>query len=217
MRAMFGAMAFLGLGFLAACDGGTTKTGDDDDDDTTAPGDDDDDTAPGDDDDDDDTTGVELLTCDDPFAACGGDATGTWQVSGVCQLDFSDFDCDGLVVTIDADRSSGTVELGSDGTYSRVYNVDVDISATVPKACVDPAPCTLVPAASGGSLTACTDDGDNCACTGTVAYTDDENGTWTSAGTQLTFDGGGTVLDYCVAGNSAITQDADGVIVSWQK
>ncbi len=193
---------------LVACSG--SDGGDDKDGGTDAETDG---TGAGDDDDDDDVT--QPIECEDTFTPCGGDAVGEWDVTGYCAVEVQGIDCDELVVTILADRSTGTVSIRSDGTYDRTFDVDADIEVAFPLTCIAPIPCALVPPASGGVIDSCIDDGTTCTCLGTVTETDVASGNWVASGTAINFDG--DPWEICVTGDQAVAEDSNGARVKWER
>lgn len=205
------AIGLVGLVLAVACDDSGTKdgaaTGDTGATPTTGVGDDDDD----------DNGGVDVISCTDPFQACGGDAVGAWTVTAVCEVPVDDMGCDGLTVEVTADRSSGTIDIEAGGTYSRSYDIDVDYTLQVPTSCLMGMSCSQLEAVSMGMLSDCTDVTDGCSCAGSAAYTDIASGTWASEGTELVFDGDDR-YDYCVSGDQAVSVDqSDGTRVHWQR
>lgn len=185
---------------LAACSGDGTK------DTSTA----------GDDDDDDDITGGELV-CEDTFVPCGGDPVGVWQVVDYCAVSAGEYDdtCPDLTVTVLDDRGSGEVTMNADGTYTRTYNVDVDLEMVIPVDCIAPAPCALLPLS--GFFTSCADDTDagTCVCQATVVDTDTASGSWVVDGTDVITDGERNA--FCVEGSTALVEDSLGNRVRWMK
>jgi hypothetical protein len=181
---------------LVAC------SGDDKGSDTGGTGDDDDDIAwDGD--------------CEQAFSACGGDPSGDWTVVGVCEVALDDLAaCAGLTYTILDDRSSGTVAMNGDNTYDRVYNLDLDFEIGIPLSCIAPVPCNLLPPASAGIFSTCTDDGTTCTCQGTFAETDSASGSWTVEGDEIVFDGDDR-QQFCIDGDRATVQDEAGVRTNW--
>lgn len=203
MRGFFGWM-LLAVGCAGDGGGKTTDSGTDGVTDATTPGDDDD-----------DATGVGLIECPDAFTPCGGDPTGTWDVTDVCTVPLPDIGCPTLTYEIDADRSSGTVVLEAGGAYTRTTQIDVDLTLHVPLTCVAPLNCAALVLAAGGLVDDCVENGDVCDCIGTLVDDDSVTSTWTVAGTDLIV--GGEPTSFCVQGDQGITVDQDGTRIHWAR
>ncbi len=163
--------------------------------------------------------GIEIVECNDRFRACGGDPVGSWEVYAVCDPgiggDLLDGVCDALEYTVTEDRSTGTVELGADGAYDRVYKFDVDYDVFVPDRCLGPLSCSLLADVSGPLLKRCRNKPKGCDCNGTFKATFRSEGTWERKGEAIVTDDGRT--EFCVEGDLVDTRDEDGVRVLWRR
>src|SRR5690606_20356200 len=121
--------------------------------------------------------------------------------------------CPDATSQVTANRSSGTITLGSDGNYQENYTIDVDFEMTVPKSCIAPFDCATAGAAVGIS---CTDSGDNCSCTGSTQSTNDDTGEWSTMGNTL-FLAGVDRGGYCVSGNVGKLAEGNGAFTIWTR
>jgi len=205
-------LSFVVLALFSACsssDGGGGSSGDAGD--TTIDG-----STPGSDSSsgNDQSTGVDQSTGTDQStnpgscdtAPCGGDPTGSYSFGEIC-VDFGgmadEFDCD--EATADGSmNATGTVGINAGNTYSLNVTNNYDVTITLPLSCL---PNEGVCSVAGGTIT-----GTNCVISDSGNETDEETGTWSTAGNTLTLvsdDGGDTnVFEYCKQGSSLILHDA---------
>lgn len=162
--------------------------------------------------------GVDIAQCSDPFAACGGDPTGTWNVEAVCDPGLSEIMamCPSATYEVSADRSYGVITLDGNGTYDRDYHIDLDFSATIPESCIEPLTCDVLPGFSNGLVDSCTDAGDACDCQGTYVGDDAATGTWVKDGDDVITDGSERT-ELCIVGDAADTLHQDGTRVRWSR
>lgn len=172
---------------------------------------DDDDSAPTDDDDD----------ADCSFTDCGGDLTGTWNVSHYCPTGepanpVADT-CPDAAYEIHFD-ASGTMTFDANGDYEQVITQSSTFEATIPASCIADqgwGDCAAIAADVFSGDATCTDNGGGCTCTGDALPEQDVNatGTWSSTGSRwsVALDNIGTVEgDFCVEGD-VMKSVADGV------
>jgi hypothetical protein len=149
------------------------------------------------------------------FSPCGGDPSGTWQIEEVCtdsttlaQNPFGE-QCPDAVYEIDL-TIAGTVELTGERLISSTTQT-LDIAFTVPKSCIQGAPCDALAndGADGDNVVTCNDTGAACACEQTeVDESDDPMGDpyVVEGNTVVQTDDDDpsaevTRLDFCVAGD----------------
>lgn len=142
------------------------------------------------------------------FTPCGGDLTGTWTFAASCatlaEPPVVD-ECPTAEVVFDVEFT-GTVTFGADTAFSSSSVIDVIIEKTYPKTCL---PSGMTCADIGPGVV---DTGDSCVQTQTNQETNDDAGTWTSAGTTVTItrpDDTPETQEYCVSGDSASVKVVD--------
>lgn len=153
--------------------------------------------------------------CD--FTACGGDITGTWNLTSACGLsaifgDPTGGACPGFASDDQGLSLTGTVSFNADMSYDLTTMVSGNVNLMVPLSCLPPmSACSDLDVAVSGT---CTDDNGVCDCAIPLDTTDNESGTWSTSGNQLTTTSMGTdeVGEYCVEGNSLTVRDVDGVV-----
>lgn len=155
-------------------------------------------------------------TCAEPFRACGGEADGDWELLALCDpgLDASALGCPEATWVVTKDRSLGRLELGADGSFVRVYEIDVDYDLFVPEDCLGPLSCGALPAV-GGLVEGCEQAKHGCLCNGTMKQKIRNEGAWDAKGGDVVTDDGRT--EVCVDGQRADTVDEDGVRVIWRR
>jgi hypothetical protein len=152
---------------------------------------------------------LQYMTCT-PLAACGGDVTGTWRLSGGC-VDQGAFEaakaqCAGLTESNVKFQARGVV-FADAAKITRKTEVKFTATLDVPAVCVAANPlgagCANMAAAIKftGIATATCADAAGGACTCDVGDQTTENTTdaYTTAGNTLT--SGARTFDYCVAGS----------------
>jgi len=155
--------------------------------------------------------------CDQPFAACGGDVTGSWNVVAVCNAPLTDDDCDGLTWEIIDDRSSGTIEFNGDGTYDQTYQLDLDFEAQLPRDCVFNSPCSTVASLMGDLVDSCEENTEGiCDCVGTLVDTTVDSGTWEMDGNTVITDGSYRT-EVCVQGDRGESLEDNGTRSIWTR
>jgi hypothetical protein len=159
----------LAIGLFAIGCGGDDDAGAGDDDDLIdgGGGDDDDDIDGGGDDDID--AGGEEPAC--AFSACGGDPTGTWNISEACVEGsaFENPDCEKAAFDASGVEVSGTVTFGKDGSYEATGDITGTVVMSVPTQCVPKGtPCSDFDVEG----TTCKDVAFGCECVQTRRYAD---------------------------------------------
>lgn len=151
------------------------------------------------------------LTCNGDFGAddaCGGDPTGTWDVSEAC----SNFDyeaqlqqaCSDVVVEDAVVNVGGTLTVDA-VTWSRTVTGDITLTMSTASAC-GAGSCGLVETALGvvAAGATCTDDGSGgCDCTATVDLASNSMGTYTTDAGVVTL-GSGETFHYCSSGGTML-------------
>lgn len=153
------------------------------------------------------------------FEACGGELTGTWDISLGCvtlpaevlgsitnEEPFAS--CDGAAVSAEADVT-GSITFGADGSYSSETTFATTITITLPKTCL-PQGATCQDLSTDMSAT---DTGDNCEQTMMSSDPQTDMGTYEAddvAGTLTMTTTGSTEPDptseYCVTGNTLVVR-----------
>jgi hypothetical protein len=168
------------------------------------------------------------VTSDCSFGACGGDLTGTWEVTGICAQAENAFEEVCASATIDADLNlTGSITFNDDGTYESNFTSSATLSYTLPPDCLSmitggqlPADCTALeeepdPQDPSDMGTTCTGDPatDGCTCTNQEApETSTETGTWATDGTTVTMTeegGDADSTEFCVDGDEARFQTVE--------
>lgn len=150
--------------------------------------------------------------CSDTFTPCGGDIGGIWSFDFGCNVGtLSTMSC-GNGTGISPTSAGGTYAFNADMSYTLSLTLNETGTVTYPSSCVTGASaCTALNGESGSegitTVTACNDDAEgDCVCSVTVTGILTDQGTYTTAGvdvtTMLTLTGTtGTPLGYCVAGS----------------
>lgn len=154
--------------------------------------------------------------CAADFEPCAGEAGGDWDLLALCDpgLDASALGCPEATWVVTKDRSTGRMELGEDGTFLRVYDIDVDYDLFVPEGCLGPMSCGMLPAI-GDLVRGCEETKQGCLCNGTLKQKVRNEGTWHTKGGDLVTDQGRT--EVCFEADRADTVDEDGVRVIWNR
>lgn len=169
-----------------------------------------------------------------PFAACGGDVVGTWEVDSACvtidelPMLSDDPECQDFVRDYSVDVE-GTITFTTDGmtetNVTNTVNLEVDITAACWEAFsgtdLNSTACALIEAnllAEGEfSSAACSFDSGVCSCSLVrQPMTTSETGTYTIEGNEL-IDQDGEAAGYCVEGDELtmdIQNDEGTVILS---
>lgn len=157
------------------------------------------------------------------FTPCGGDAKGTWNVSGGCIkeeiFDQAKAQCPTLEVNNVVFQARGYVS--ADGAnIDRHTEVKFTAKFVVPSGCkavigTCSGVASAIKALGGMDTATCADDSATGGCTCDVGNTIEEKitDTYTAAGNTITTGGGGAAArtyDYCVAGSSATFQETTG-------
>lgn len=184
------------------------------------------------DDDDDGNGGGGNGNLDCSFEPCGGDLVGTWTAYGFCAAGSTGLEafpaCNDAVVDGSPDVE-GSITFNADGTYSQDTAVSGHVRYEYDDDCVTQmlggmmtaeAYCQMMQAlvpASGGTLTGtCAYAGGWCKCNLTMNATDRASGTYTTANSTITLDGG-SADPYCVAGNELRATNDDGAVSVFRK
>jgi hypothetical protein len=149
---------------------------------------------------------------------CGGDPTGTWNLTTGCVTGVGIKDaesgtsgaCPGESVGITAVSVSGTVTFNSDMTYTfTALTSQGTYSLSVPSSCLNGASCSTVAGSleeSGVFESASCSGSSGCSCTALqTPIVDSESGTYTISGDTLTTvpgTGSTTTLPFCVMGST---------------
>lgn len=150
--------------------------------------------------------GPRPVTCNPSFGAadaCGGDPTGVWTYQVACtdQNVFASLTqiCPGTAVSNQLVATGGTVNLRSDGTFTRNVTTDVTADSTWPASCVAIAGgCAGLQTAIVGMTSftaACTQAGAGCNCTLASTVATNDNGGWVQNGGTIV--AGGLEYDFC--------------------
>jgi hypothetical protein len=152
----------------------------------------------------DDDGGIGGADCS--FSACGGDISGTWNITGICIEGENPIAELCPQATFDADLdASGTVSFESGGTFDVNIMTNGTISFTVPASCLEGTGITDCADLSGDSGTCSGSPSTSCTCTETQSETEMSMGTYTTSGNILTTTETGSapeMAEYCVSGNS---------------
>jgi hypothetical protein len=146
------------------------------------------------------------------FDACGGDIVDTWNIDGLCATFPADeFDevCPTATVEIVVD-GSGTVAFNEDLTYAVNIDITGSLEIALPAGCVEgEATCEGVlgdnpddPICSGTPASGCN-------CSKAIGDVNDDTGTYTLYGDDITFDGESVPSHYCVDGDTLKVQTVD--------
>ena len=145
------------------------------------------------------------------FTPCDGvEMTGEWNVLATCVAPNIEM-CAGATITVTMNNSRSAIRFGADGMFVRLNEVDITTQVMVPSNCTMGAGCDLVGGFIPGA-TGCVDSvtGDGCDCTVVTQESDEEVGTWSASGQELTVmvDGQATVLQHCSDGIGATLEDS---------
>jgi hypothetical protein len=159
--------------------------------------------------------GVNLEECDQLPTGCGGDPIGVWSVDALC-LEWTEPATSTGATTAACTMTqnitagaSGTVTLDADGTYSTALTLDLEIELLMPPECFAELPIAVDCSRVQQGCVGRTDTG--CTCITQVTDADPESGTWSAAGTDLTFSPDGGDPDtgsYCVVGDAMVLVEA---------
>jgi hypothetical protein len=153
---------------------------------------------------------IQFGNCD-PFSACGGDETGTWQYTEAC-LDPSGFEdalrqyCSGATVSFEGVISGTIAFVGGmvirDGSYS------ITATLEIPEACkLGTCAGTAVAVAQLAPGATCVDASTGgCTCTATRSGGNFSGQTYTAADNTITLQNGRT-FDYCVNNGTLTYQE----------
>ncbi|MBK9644022.1 MAG: hypothetical protein IPO67_02515 [Deltaproteobacteria bacterium] len=154
----------------------------------------------------DDTSTGALPTCEDTFAACGGDPTGSWTFAEACYVSTRPTECEQARWTIKTTQTGG-YEFAADKTYSAAFKVITELTYVAEKTCLTEGQ-TCEELAEPLKLDTCVDKGDVCECKGGGAMDSATTGTWATSGTTLTLTGDSAPKaaehDYCVSPGEAM-------------
>jgi len=161
--------------------------------------------------------GIEIVECNDRFRSCGGDPTGSWEIYAMCDpgVDVKAI-CNKAEATVTEDRSEGSIDLNPNGSWERVYKVDIDYDITVPASCLGGLlSCSVLENLSGTIVKKCKEKNNGgCNCTGSFKTTVRKDGDWEQKGDGYVTDDGRT--DFCIDGDIMDTVDEEGVRVLWR-
>ncbi len=155
------------------------------------------------------------LMCGDP--ACGGDLTGSWNLTEACTTPdaaegFAEM-CPEASQTAGETSVSGTIVFNEDGTFTRMSAFSGSATVNIPTSCLMGLTCDIISSfltEAGGSCSA--GAADSCDCTLTFEDEDTSgSGTYTIEGNTVTMvepdDEGmdeATTLDFCARASSAV-------------
>lgn len=153
----------------------------------------------------DQTTGVDQSTTPgscDGATPCGGDPVGNYTFGDACmdvESLLDQFDCEGASSS-GGMTATGTANINSGNTYAINMTNTFDITLTIPLSCLpNEAMCEM----GGGTVS-----GSNCVMSENGTDSDDDTGTWSTAGNTITFvsdiDDETETFEYCKQGSSLI-------------
>jgi hypothetical protein len=148
------------------------------------------------------------------LAACGGDITGEWKITGICfdtpivPSDISD-QCPTAKLQVSNQVVTGNVSYKTDMTFSQNANITATVTLTLPGSClqgVDSTSCSEIEASSNTDPTqpqvTCTQTSDGgCQCSSPLIDMSQVDGTFTTSGDTVMMassDGSSDNEDYCV-------------------
>ena len=147
------------------------------------------------------------LVSDCSTAACGGDATGTWNIEEGCPPGTQEpmDDCATGYMEITAFDNGGTLTLDADGSFTANFTGgSATVHVYMPSECLGGATCAQLEDAAQQNIpgVVCVDGTGGCDCTAETAIDpDSDSGTYTTSGTTVTFvsdsDGNTSTADYC--------------------
>ncbi len=130
--------------------------------------------------------------CSDTFTPCGGDIGGIWSFDFGCNVGtLSTMSC-GNGTGISPTSAGGTYAFNADMSYTLSLTLNETGTVTYPSSCVTGASaCTALNGESGSegitTVTACNDDAEgDCVCSVTVTGILTDQGTYTTAGVDVT-------------------------------
>ena len=179
---------------------------------------------------------IQAAACSGTFNACGGDPTGTWDLTSMC-IDgdlvsglnaemAADYPACGDTFSAASVAFGGSVTYGA-GKYSFDATMEITETFAYTPACVSELSGGVALSASvctqleqglnreaGGKAT-CSYAGTNCNCQGTLTQTNTTSGTYTFSGATIIEDSG-TSYGFCVSGDTmtqreSVAGDAYGV------
>jgi hypothetical protein len=172
-----------------------------------------------------------VVACE-PFAACGGDLTGTWRLVNTCptaaakmavedQLKF----CPAGSASLDRYDFSGTATFDTQGAVKYDVLIDIAVSTSLPSSCLGAGQtCTAVQQTlmgqSGVTSAICQTTNAGCSCTYAAKAPDKKEDGYVASGTVITetnpIDGSVETSQYCVDGSTLrVKSDKDGEIDVW--
>ena len=172
-----------------------------------------------------------VVPCE-PFAACGGDLTGTWRLVNTCptaagklavedQLKF----CPAGSASLNRYDFSGTATFDTKGALKYDVLIDISVSTSVPSSCLGAGQtCTAVQQTlmgqSGVTSAACQTTNAGCSCSYAAQIPDKKEHSYVVSNTTITetdpSDGSVQTSQYCVDGNTLrVKSDKDGEIDVW--
>jgi hypothetical protein len=150
------------------------------------------------------TISITLGSCPDP-TPCGGDVTGTWDLTAGCiddPLATAKSVCPALVVNTQVATASGSVTFAN-GIVARNYVTHYGMDITIPTSCLQGASCAQAQTLYQAYIpnTTCSTVTAGCECTGSVDTTGIQGSTYTTANDEIVT-AGGDHYAYCVTGTS---------------
>jgi len=156
-------------------------------------------------------------TCPEtPFEACGGDLTGSWTYAGIDCIALPDMSaqfgpsCTNVTTAVAADVS-GTMTFNADNTWASHEVSNMAVTFVVPSACL-PEGATCDAFANPAAIVTAVEGG--CQLVINQSKTEDESGTYTTAGSTATMTDGEDPTDvdtanFCVQGDTTTVQLID--------
>ncbi len=160
------------------------------------------------------------LVSDCSTTACGGDPSGAWAIADSCAPDVEmalDWCAEGYM-KVTAFSNTGTLTVNADGSYTTAFEGgDVTLEIFAATSCLGGATCAQLQEQAEQNIpgVVCVDSTGGCTCTATTqTEADSDAGTWTTAGSVLTFnstdDGNSQNADFCVDSDEMWLQMREG-------
>lgn len=161
------------------------------------------------------------VPCD--FSACGGDLLGTWTLADACGLpnlfrDPTDGLCPDIASNTDQVDVVGTAVFRPDQTQALELTIRGVVRVFIPLDCLPVmARCSDIDIAISGS---CVQTGQTCLCTSQVDQRTQQEGTWSTSGSQVTTvpeAGAPDTSDYCVDGATFTARNTAGAVLTFER
>jgi hypothetical protein len=167
-----------------------------------------------------------------PFAACGGDLTGTWRLvttcptaAGMMAVEDQLKVCPAGSASLDREAYSGTTTFDTQGAVKVDVLIDIGASISVPSSCLSAGnTCTSIQqrllGENGVTKAACQMTNADCSCSFAAQIPDKKEESYVASGSTITdtnpVDGTTETSQYCVDGNTLrVKSDKDGEIDVW--